>query len=114
MNLFGGLLDRCIPNPFAEVYNSYGSRQITFNGITYLGNISNITLDSIASLPVKVCFCNTQLNQQDCSYQPSHKKVMKGEIFFISVVALDHITNPVETRVNSSLVFPNGGFAEGQ
>ena len=39
---------------------------------------------------------------------------MKGETFFISVVALDHINNPVETRVNSSLAFPNGGFAEGQ
>ena len=44
VNLFGGLLDRCIPNPFAEVYNSYGSHQITF---TYLGNISNITLGQL-------------------------------------------------------------------
>ena len=38
-NLFGGLLDRCILNPFAEVYR----KQTTYySGVNYLGNISNL------------------------------------------------------------------------
>ena len=66
-NLFRGLLGRCIPSPVAEVYqehNSYSeedlSYRIWYNGVTYLRSISDITLDSIASLPVRVCFCNNE------------------------------------------------------
>ena len=59
-DLFGGLLDRCTPSPFAEVNVKVpeGFRRYR-NGITYVGNISNILLDSVTSLPVKVCFCNS-------------------------------------------------------
>ena len=74
-NLFGGLLDRCIPSPFAEVYQKYDRpeedkshrRHRQYNGVTYIGNISDITLDSIASQPVRVCFCNNE-GRPDCSY----------------------------------------------
>lgn len=110
-DLFGGVVDRCIPNPFAEVYNCY--RTHNFNGITYLGNISNITLGSVASQPVQVCFCN-QRNQPDCNYQLPPIKVVKGGPFSVPIVAFDHVYHCVETRINSSLAFPKGGFAEGQ
>ena len=57
-DLFGGLLDRCIPSPFAEVYQKQTTR---YSGVSYLGNISNITaLDTISSLPVRICFCNNE------------------------------------------------------
>ena len=53
-NLFGGLLDRCIPSPFAEVYQK---NPTFYNSLSYLGNISNISaLDTISSLPVRVWF----------------------------------------------------------
>ena len=110
-NFFGGLLDRCTLSRYAETY--YCKKYHDYNGITYLGNISNITLDSIASSPIQVCFCN-MADQLDCSYQLPLIRVMKGETFTVPLVAFDHVYNLVETRVNSSLAFPKGGFAEGQ
>ena len=57
-NLFGGLLDRCIPSPFAEVYLN---NRTHYTGIAYLENIIHqITLNSIFSLPVRVCFCKSE------------------------------------------------------
>ena len=40
-NLYGGLLDRCIPNPFAEVHQQWFERILSlyYNGVTYLRNI---------------------------------------------------------------------------
>ena len=57
-NLFGGLLDRCVPSSFAEVYDT--RTRLNYTGVTYLGNISNIELHSISSEPVRICFCNNE------------------------------------------------------
>ena len=52
-NLFGGVLDRYITSSFAEVYrDSRPGTQARYDGVTYLKTISNITVDSISSLPV--------------------------------------------------------------
>ena len=110
-NLFGGLLDRCIPSPYAEVYLN---RTIYYSGVSYLGNISNITsLDTISSLPVRVCFCNSQ-SEPDCSYQPPPIKVKKGEAFTVSLVAVDQVNHSVDANIISSLSSQDGGFREGQ
>ena len=46
-NLFGGLLDRCTPSPFAEVYLKHRM----YSGTSYFGNMSNLSaLDTIAIL----------------------------------------------------------------
>ena len=110
-NLFGGLLDRCIPSPFAEVY----LKQTThYSGASYLGNISNITaLDTISSLPVQVCFCNSD-SESDSSYQPPLIKVKKGEAFTVSLVAVDQVNHSVDANIISFLSSHNGGFSEGQ
>ena len=115
-NLYGGLLDRCIPNPFAEVHQKWygGLQSITsYNGITYMGNISNITLDSISSPPVKVCFCTIE-GQPDCNYHPSTIEVKKGEKFTVSIVAIDHANHLLDASIISSLSSTDGGFDEGQ
>ena len=57
-SLFGGLLDRCIPSPLAEIYHKHS---IINNGLAYLGNISNITLDAISSPPVFVALMANQI-----------------------------------------------------
>ena len=110
-NLFGGLLDRCIPSPFAEVYQ----KQMThYSGVSYLGNISNITaLDTISSLPVRICFCINE-SEPDCSYQPPPIKVKKGEAFTVSLVAVDQVNHSVNANISSSLSSQDGGFREGQ
>ena len=109
-NLFGGLLDRCIPSPFAEVYLH---RRTHYSGVTYLGNISNIVLDSISSSPVRVCFCNRE-SEPDCSYQPPPIKVKKGKAFNVSLVAVDQVNHSVDANITSSLSSQDGGFSEGQ
>lgn len=109
-NLFGGLLDRCVLSPFAEIRTR---ASVPYNGITYLGNISNIALDSITSLPVRVCFCNS-VDHFDCNFEPNPVKVMKGEAFNISLVAVDQASHPVDAAIISTLSSPNGAFGEGQ
>ena len=110
-NLFGGLLDRCIPSPFAEVYQK---NPTFYNGLSYLGNISNISaLDTISSLPVRVCFCRSE-SELDCSYQPPTIKVKKGEAFTVLLVAVDQAHHSVNANIISSLSSRDDGFSEGQ
>ena len=111
-NLFGGLLDRCISSPFAEVYLN---QRIHYSGATYLGNISNIDIDndSISSQPVIVCFCNSE-HEPDCSYQPPVIRVQKGKAFNVSLVAEDQVNHTVDANITVSLSSSDGGFDEGQ
>ena len=109
-NLFGGLLDRCIPSPFAEVYQK---QRIHYSGATYLGNISNIDIDSISSQPDRVCFCNRE-HEPDCSYQPPTIRVQKGKAFNVSLVAVDQVNHTVDANITVSLSSSDGGFDEGQ
>ena len=110
-DLFGGLLDRCIPSPFAEVYLK---QRTHYSGVSHLGNISTITaLDTISSLPVRICFCNNE-SEPDCSYQPPPIKVKKGEAFTVSLVAVDQVNRSVDANIISSLSLHDGGFREGQ
>ena len=114
-NLYGGLLDRCVPNPFAEVYQQWFQRiQPSYiNGVTYLKNISNITAESISSPPVKVCFCSGD-GQPDCDYHLSTVQVKKGEAFTVPVVAIDNVDHLLRANIISSLSSTDGGFDEGQ
>ena len=105
-NLFGGLLDRCVQSPYAEIFELH-------NGLTYLRNISNITTDSVSSLPVSVCFCTNE-GQPNCSYQPPSIKVRKGHTFTISLFAVDQVGHSVEANIISSLMSSHGGLGEGQ
>ena len=110
-NLFGGLLDRCIPSPFAEVYLK---QDIHYSGISYLQNITeNAQIHSISSHPVRVCFCNVE-HELDCSYKLPAITVKKGETFNVSVVAVDQVNNTVDANITTSISSSDGGFGEGQ
>ena len=114
-NIFGGLLDRCIPSPFAEVYGRLEAPPPHYSGISYLGDITNTTalLDTISSPPVRVCFCRSE-SEPDCSYQPPITKVKKGEAFTVPLVAVDQVNHSVDANIISSLSSQRGGFSEGQ
>ena len=110
-NLFGGLLDRCIPSKFAELYDV---ERIHHNGVDYLKNISNnFVLDSISSKPVRVCFCNSE-HEPDCSYQLPTITVKKGEAFSVSFVAVNQVNITLIANISSSVSSSDGGFGEGQ
>ena len=110
-NLFGGLLDRCVPSLFAEVYDT--RTRLNYTGVTYLGNISNIELHSISSDPVRICFCNSE-HEPDCRYQPPTIRVQKGKEFNVSLVAVDQVNHTVDANISSVLFSPLGGFGEDQ
>ena len=106
-------MDRCIPSPFAEVYNMQSEAPPYYSGVSYLGNITNITaLDTISSLPVRVCFCKSE-SEPDCSYQPPTIKVNKGEAFTMPLITIDQIDHSVDANIISSLSSQDGGFSEG-
>ena len=104
--LYGGLLDRCAVSQFAEVqYKNKSS-----NGVCYFKDISSGG-SILTSYPVRVCLCIS--NEHDCTHQ-SHIEVKKGEIFTISLVAVDQIGQPVNGTIQTSLSFAESGLAEGQ
>ena len=112
-NIFGGLLDRCIPSPFAEVYNLRKAPPSHYRGVSYLDDITIKALGTISSLPVRVCFCKSE-SEPDCDYQPPTIKVKKGEAFTMPLVAVDQVNHSVDANISSSLSSQDGGFGEGQ
>ena len=109
-NLFGGLLDRCIPSPFAEIHLKHREQH---NGVTYLESITDINQRSIASLPVRICFC-TSNGQPDCDYQLPTIEVEKGKTFTVSLVAVDQVNRPVSSNIISLANSTDGDFGGGQ
>ena len=109
-NLYGGILDRCISSEYASVL---AEDHLQYTGLSYLRRISNITVDSVTSRPLKLCFC-TKEGWPNCQYQPPPIEVKRGETFIVSIVAVDQVNRTISTNINSSLAFPNSGFAEGQ
>ena len=112
-DIFGGLFDRCTVSPLAEVLR-YDVTLEDLSGISYLQTLSDINAadNSIASKPVRVCFCTN--SQPNCSYVPLPVLVKKGETFTISLVAVDQIDHPVSGNIKSYLSSVKGGLAEGQ
>ena len=109
-NIFGGLLDRCLPSTFAEIRQLEDNN--SYNGLSYVERTTNVTLDSIASSPVRVCFCVNGL--PDCNYTPQTKTVKKGEIFNVEIVAIDQIGRPLRTNVTTSFRSNGSGLSLGQ
>ena len=112
--LYGGLLDRCAVSQFAEIHID---TEYKGNGVTYFRNLSNIsgvfntTRPQISSHPVRVCFCIN--NKHNCTHK-IHIKTKKGDMFAISLTAVDQIGQPVNAIIQSSLTFTESGLAEGQ
>ena len=124
--LYGGLLDRCSLNQAAEVNYMYYEKYYNGIGNAYFKNISIPTYElektrdvrtvsttnlSIASGPVRVCFCIN--DGHNCTHQ-SYIEVKKGQTFTKSLTAIDQIGQPVDAIVESSLSFADSGLAEGQ
>ena len=105
--LYGGLLDRCAVNKFAEVNHKYTHEhngdgisyfknvtipryEIVYENFTRAGNVMISTNLSIASGPVRVCFCYNKANAIEYTHQ-SYIVAKKGETFAKTFIALDQI-----------------------
>ena len=110
--LYGGLLDRCTLSPFSEIHNKYGVS--TFDGLMYFDLVStNISETFISSQPVQLCICME--NYPNCSYdQQRHIKVKKGEVFTISLIAVDQMYQPVDATIQGYLESAESDLVEGQ
>ena len=109
-SIFGGLLDRCTVNPLNPSRNIIGAN---VRGISFLINVSNINdTDSIASHPVRLCFCDSGIPNCSASLAPIYVK--KGHSFSISLVVVDQVNHTLGSDVTASLSSNDGGFREGQ
>ena len=129
--LYGGLLDRCTVSQFAE-FRYIDREYFKAGGVSYFENISipmyikHYIIDdfiegekklsiatnlSVSSGPVQVCLCIN--NEHNCSHQ-AHIEVKKGEVFNVSLVAVNQVKQPVIATIHASLLFPQSGLSEGQ
>ena len=112
--LYGGLLDRCAVSPFVELLPHSGvDPKFKTNGLVHFKSASDSTNLSISSGPVKVCHCDNEENDCELNHTLS-KSVRKGEVFTVSVVAVDQVSRPVNATIQSSLTHSESGLAEGQ
>ena len=117
-NIYGGLLDRCAISPFTDVYYVHRLRNdpvIHVDGVQYILNVTNIEdLETIGSMPVRMCFCRKDFLQPDCDYKPKIN-VTKGETFSISASAVDHLNHTiVNATIHAFLANTKGKLGEGQ
>lgn len=125
--LYGGLLDRCTLDPKAEV--SFRNVQIAnqtvgpVKGYIFFMNVSgteNVTIMDkriISSKPVSICFCNsTGPDTHNCSIESVSVRVMKGQMFNVSVVAVNQMNQTLSNiPIYASLGDPESGrMGEGQ
>ena len=121
-DIYGGLLDRCSINPTAELVN-YSKSLIIINGFDYIKattqiehivyhsqqlpqpdyfirNISKTdVIGLISSDAVQVEFCLDNVMYPNYSHPNLSKK--KGEMFTISLVAVDQVGNPLNASIKS-------------
>lgn len=123
--LYGGLLDRCTLDPKAEILlenvlnkNHTGHPVV---GSDFFNNVSDIDVidrHAISSNPVSICFCNTDnpaMHNNYCAIESHSVNVRKGEMFNVSIIAVDHINQTLSNiSIYSSLRYPDSGVGEGQ
>ncbi len=92
-NVYGGLLDRCTLNPFAEFYTAS-------NGLEYFRNTVKLSSDlSVASDPVEVILCNGSENSS---------VMIRGRVLKVNVMAVDQVGNPVNATIQCSVISKSG------
>ena len=113
--LYGGLLDRCAVSHFIQQppHDSGLDPKFKTNGLVHFKSSTASTNLSISSGPVKVCHCDKEEYDCELNYTLS-KAVRKGEVFTVSVVAVDQVSRPVNATIQSSLTHSESGLAEGQ
>ena len=118
--LFGGLLDRCFIDRFAEIVIEQKRQVLSrssehIDGVTFLKMVSNLNnTDTIISTPIRICFC-TPSNQTNCSYTPPDFYVKKGEKFNVSLVAVDQVNHTMmNVTIHGYLKYAESSLDPGQ
>ena len=103
--LYGGLLDRCKVEQFAQ--------RGKLSGIDQLERYANLkNLSDVSSDPIRVCFCKNGTTK--CNYKHPIIYVKKGENIRISLVAVDQVNHSINATIHSSIMSHLGELGEGQ
>ena len=123
-DIYGGLLDRCTVNPLAELAPDKYSGLEYVKAMVYFDDqpgeeISKLDLSNhISSDSVQVCFCVLSLNvyKQNCSIDRHKVFAKRGEMFRVSIAAVDQLENLQSSTVIASFSSQGraGRFKEGQ
>ena len=86
--LYGGLLDRCAIDSFAEQLQLVSDKP---DALTYFSKMSltNISYTEISSGPVRICLCED--NKINCSLSPPKVYVKSGQTFSLSVAVVNQV-----------------------
>ena len=112
--LYGGLLDRCTLMSSAEIL--FTNNRTLLDGVTYFLDTSTLNnTDGISSSPIQVCLCERDGAIPNCDLQQMNVSVMKGEMFEVSLVAVDQVNRTLPyITIYSSLKYAESGLGEGQ
>ena len=115
--MYGGLLDRCritVLTNSSFFDTNLGSSFAPSFGLSYFKNVSKFyDLNSIASDPVKLCFCNE--NNTNCSIHVQTRQIEKGNYFNVSVAALDQAGHMLSAPIIAELLpTSTGSLGDGQ
>ena len=100
--LYGGLLDRC--KLFG--YESDSSPTEIFRNISTFESNSNST---ISSEPLQVCFCRN--NTPDCAYEHPRLERIRGQLFTVSLAAVDQVMQMMPGTIRAELTSSSGSNA---
>lgn len=86
--LYGGLLDRCAIDNFAEQLQLVPAKP---DALTYFSKMSltKVSFTEIASGPVRICLCED--NEINCSLPPPEVYVKSGQTFSLSVAVVNQV-----------------------
>ena len=138
-DIYGGLLDQCTINPGAELLSWFSDYKCS-HGFDYIkattqieqiidysqyarshpdyliNNISKSDVIGLISSDGILKFCLSMNNVLSSKLRHPTISKYKGELFTVSVVVVDHVGNPVNATVSSSLSSEsgNGHFKGGQ
>ena len=93
--LLGGKLNRCTVN---EKSGDKIFLRLFDNSLISAGTSALIT-----SQPYRLCFCSSHDNRPNCQMELLHIRATRGELFTISVAALDQLSHAVFSTVRAEL-----------
>ena len=98
--LYGGLLDRCRVDAYAELKPKFGD-----NPFGYFEGMCRTAISGteVSSDPVRICFCDDNYIADCRKEAPNYPNIQRGVMFTVAAVIVDQMDKPVNGSVVTSL-----------
>ena len=96
--LYGGLLDRCAVNKYAELMNEYSPSPLEYFTDLIINHTTPLSNTELASGPVRVCLCDGNNASNNCS-NTQNIRAKRGVPFNVSLYAVDQVYTPVASKI---------------